>query len=118
MVQRLRERGYSVREFAFTQQSVSKLAIGLHTLIRAHLLEIPADEALIDELANVRLRETSPGVYRLDHDSGRHADRAISLALAANALLETESRRPLTAMNFAVNSEFVSPSVWRVKDYS
>ena len=90
--QRLREKGYKVREYAFSQSSVSKLAICLHNLIRGHLLAIPDDAELLDELANVRLRETSPGVYRMDHHSGRHDDRAISLALAANALVESSAR--------------------------
>ena len=56
--------------------SVSRLALRLHGLIRDHALELPDDPELLDELANVRLRETSPGVYRLDHDPGRHDDRA------------------------------------------
>ena len=46
------------------------------------------DRELLDELANVWLRETSPGVFRLDHDPGRHDDRAITLALAAHSLTE------------------------------
>jgi hypothetical protein len=36
----------------------------------------------------VRLRESAPGVYRLDHDAGEHDDRAVSLWLAALALME------------------------------
>jgi hypothetical protein len=49
---------------------------------------LPADdEALLDELAHVRLRETSLGRVRLDHSAGRHDDRAVSIALAANHLL-------------------------------
>ena len=46
------------------------------------------DDELIDKLANVQLRETSPGVFRMDHDHSRHDDRAISLALAATWLVE------------------------------
>jgi phage FluMu gp28-like protein len=60
----------------------------LHQLIRSHTLAIPDDPELIDELANVRLIETSPGVYRLDHDPNRHDDRAIALALAGQAQLD------------------------------
>ena len=63
----------------------------LHLLIRNHLLALPDDEKLIDELAAVRLRETSPGVVRMDHAHGQHDDRAIALALAATALLERPS---------------------------
>jgi hypothetical protein len=41
------------------------------------------------------LRETSPGVYRLDHDHGHHDDRAIALALAAVHLAERGPVRPM-----------------------
>jgi len=44
---------------------------------------------LLDELATVRLRETSlPGVVRVDHDSGRHDDMVQALGFAVTALLE------------------------------
>ena len=36
--------------------------------------------------AESRLRETSPGVFRLDNDPDKHDDRAVALALAAHAL--------------------------------
>lgn len=84
--QRLRARGVEVAEYSFTQQSASRLALLLHQLIGDHALALPPDEELLDELANVRLRETSPGVYKLDHDPSRHDDRATALGLAAWAL--------------------------------
>jgi len=87
LCQRLRAKGVRVVEFPFTAQSVSKLALRLHGAIRDHALALPDDEPLLDELRNVRLRETSPGVYRLDHDHGRHDDRAIALALTLDHLL-------------------------------
>ena len=74
MVQRLRSRGLQVEEFNFSQQSTGRLAVALHTTIRDHRLAIPDDPELIDELVNVRLKETSPNVYRLDHDPDRHDD--------------------------------------------
>jgi hypothetical protein len=46
---------------------------------------------LLDELATVRLRESTPGVCRLHHDASGHDDRAEALGLAALAL--TESHR-------------------------
>ncbi len=50
-------------------------------------LWIPNDPELIDELASVRIRETStPGVYRLDHDAGRHDDRAVCMALGVSEM--------------------------------
>ena len=87
LCQRLRRRGVRVVEHSFTATSVSRLALCLHGAIRDRALELPDDPELLDELANVRLRETSPGVYRLDHDSSRHDDRAVSLALALQHLL-------------------------------
>jgi phage FluMu gp28-like protein len=54
---------------------------------------LPDDEELLDELANVRLRESAPGVYRMDHDPDRHDDRAVALALAAHHLVTRVPRR-------------------------
>ena len=82
MVQRLRSRGLQVEEFNFSQQSNGRLAVALHTTIRDHRLAIPDDEALIDELVNIRLKETAPNVYRIEHDPDKHNDRAIALAMA------------------------------------
>ena len=48
----------------------------------------------MDELRNVRLKEASPGVFRLDHDRNRHDDRAVALALAASYLVERPATRP------------------------
>jgi phage terminase large subunit-like protein len=88
LAQRLRRGGALVQEYPFSQQSVGRLAVTMLQLIRDQALDLPDDEELIDELANVRLRETSPGILRLDHDADRHDDRAIALALAAHSLVE------------------------------
>lgn len=88
MAERLRHRGLRVDEYAFSQQSIGRLATALHLAIREHRLALPHDDDLLDELANVRLRETSPGVLRLDHDPDKHDDRAIALALATLHLTE------------------------------
>ena len=88
LAQRVRTRGLLVEEFAFSPASVGRLASSLHLLLRDRALALPDDEELLDELANVRLRESSPGVFRMDHDPGKHDDRAISLALAAQKLLD------------------------------
>lgn len=88
MMQRLLGRGVSCTEFTFSSASVGRLASTLHLLLRNRALALPDDGELIEELANVRLRETSPGVIRMDHDAGRHDDRAIALALAAHRLLD------------------------------
>ena len=93
--QRLLARGVPCEEFTFSAQSVGRLASTLTLLIRNHALALPDDTQLIDELANLRLRETSPGVYRVDHDPDKHDDRAIALAMAATSSpLWRSDRRP------------------------
>jgi hypothetical protein len=86
--QNLRRAGVTVQEYPFTSQSVGRLAVTLFRLLRDRLLLVPADEDLVDELVNARLRETSPGCYRIDHDPDRHDDRVISLALVVHRLVE------------------------------
>jgi Phage Terminase len=87
LTERLRARGVRITEYTFSAQSVGRLASTLYLLLRERGLRLPDDPELLDELANVRLRDTSPGVMRMDHDSNRHDDRALSLALAAHALV-------------------------------
>jgi hypothetical protein len=66
---------------------------------------LPDDEALIDELANLRLRETSPGVLRIDHLPDKHDDRGIALALAAYRL----ARKPLLQPEAPEKPEIADP---------
>jgi phage terminase large subunit-like protein len=95
LIERLRRRSVKIDEFPFTSQSVGRIASTLYQVLRERALRLPDDEALLDELRNVRLRETSPGVVRLDHDSGHHDDRAVALALAVHRLVEKgEARGP------------------------
>ena len=96
MAQRLKTQRVRVRVFQMSPHSVGRLAITLHLLLRDHNLALPDDPSLLEELANVQLRESSPGVYRMDHDSDKHDDRAIALALASHELL-INPRRPWTA---------------------
>ena len=54
--------------------------------IRVGRLALPDDSELLDELSTVRLREATPGVYRLDIDaSGNDARRAGTQAGGAGA---------------------------------
>jgi phage terminase large subunit-like protein len=87
-------RGWEVEEFTFSAQSVGRLASTLMLLIRNRALALPDDEELISELANLRLRETAPGVLRIDHDADKHDDRAIALALAAHRLARNVWTQP------------------------
>jgi hypothetical protein len=90
LVERLRRRGARIQPFTFSAQSVGRIATNLATLLRQRALALPAaDDALRDELANVRLRESGPGRVRLDHVAGRHDDRAVAIGLAALAAAES-----------------------------
>jgi hypothetical protein len=89
LAQRLRTAGLRVHEFVFSQTSVGRLASALHTTIRDHRLALPDDTELIDELSRVKLRETAPGVLRMDHSPDAHDDRAIALALASHEFVES-----------------------------
>jgi len=125
LTQRLRGKGVTCQEFTFTAQSVGKLGLALYQLIREKRLALPDDSALLDELANVRLRESTPGVVRLDHDSGKHDDRAVSLALAAHSLITASPGARITHVgraappsgpqgppDAALGQLFGSPSLW------
>lgn len=90
MIQRLRGRGVAAEEFAFSQQSTSKLAGTMLDLIRGRRLGLPDDAELVEEFRSVRLVERSPGNFRIDHHAGKHDDMVIAVALAAWQLL----RRP------------------------
>lgn len=88
LAQQLRHRGVVMEEFTFSSASVGQLASTMYSLLREHRIALPyGDTELLEELANVRLRETSPGVIRMDHDSGKHDDRAIALAMASHIAL-------------------------------
>jgi phage terminase large subunit-like protein len=95
IAQRLRHQKLNVTEFNFSQTSNGHLASTLLGLLRNRLLALPDDAALLDELTHLRIREPSPGIFRIDHDPNRHNDRAIALLLAAQHLLSRE--RPRTA---------------------
>ena len=88
VAQEARGAGVTVHEYAFTSASVGRLALSLHQAIRNHRIALPPDEDLIDELAAVRLRKNTLGVYRLDHDANGHDDQAVALALGTFWLLD------------------------------
>jgi phage terminase large subunit-like protein len=94
LAQDLRRAGIIVDEYTFSPSSVGRLAGNLHYLLRNRLFALPRDRKLIEELARVRLVETSPGVLRIDHDAGAHDDCAIAIALAATELLERPTPSP------------------------
>ena len=98
--QGLAANGVKVEEVVFDNARNGRRALTLHTLLRDQRLAIYQDEDLIDELMNVQLRETSPGVYRIDHQSGRHDDRVISLALCAEWLVSRPQKKRYDPQEF------------------
>jgi phage terminase large subunit-like protein len=88
LAQRLRQQGVSVEEWSYSPQRYGAIATVLYTLLRDGLLNLYDDPELLDELANLRLKETLPGLVRVEHDPGRHDDRAVALGFAATALVE------------------------------
>lgn len=84
MKQSLSLLGRKVHEFKFTPSSVGELASSLVQAVRNQQLWLPNNEDLRDELLNVHLRSTSPGVYRLDHDARRHDDQAVAIGMAVH----------------------------------
>ena len=86
LLQRLRTRGMAAEQFAFTATSVGRIGQALHLALRNRLICLPNDRELLDELGRVRLRETQPGVVRLDHDAGQHDDHAVAIGIAVAVL--------------------------------
>ena len=68
---------------------------------------------LIDELANVKLVETAPSSYRIDHDSSQHDDRVISLALAAHRLITTSAKPKVDRKKLAAAMARSSAELWK-----
>jgi phage terminase large subunit-like protein len=109
LARNLRSSGVRVEEFTFSAGSVGRIALTLFNLLRDRRIALPDDADLLDELANVRLRQTSPGVVRLDHDSDRHDDRAVAVALAAHQLADRGPVGPTTtSAQAARRTRFVS----------
>jgi len=86
MVEQLRRAGIGCEEFTFRSGSVGLLATSIMQALRGRLLTLPDDEELKSEILNVRLRETSVNVLRIDHKSGKHDDRVIAVAMATHLL--------------------------------
>jgi len=61
--------------------------------IRVGRLALPDDCELLDELSTVRLREATPGVYRLDLDASGHDARGAGTQAGGAALTERAEGR-------------------------
>jgi hypothetical protein len=86
IAQALRAKGISMLQYNFTTPSVNRLTRVLMTAIHNRTIELPDDAELVHEISRLRLVETSPTQFRLEHRAGEHNDRAIAIALAAQQL--------------------------------
>lgn len=87
ILQHLNAQGVRAQAFDFNSASVGRIASSLILAFRNGQIQIPKDKALRNELLRVRVRESSPGVIRLDHDRGGHDDQAVAIGMAAHLLL-------------------------------
>ena len=85
----------------------------MHRLLRDHQVALPDDPDLIDELANVKLVETAPSSYRIDHEASAHDDRVISLALAAHRLVTTSAKPKVDRKKLAAAMAQSSAELWK-----
>jgi phage terminase large subunit-like protein len=92
LTQGLRARGILCIQHTFNQGTNAQLAMALYQLIAGDRIELPEDSDLDTELARVQIRETGPGLVRLDHKSGEHDDRAITLGMLASSMLSAPLR--------------------------
>lgn len=116
LLQRLKARGVRAEQFTFSAQSVGRVANALHLALRNRTILLPNDEDLRAELGRVRLRETSPGAVRLDHDSGEHDDQAVTIGilcavLQGNVVGEGRLLVPAGRFDAKAVSRGASPSV-------
>jgi hypothetical protein len=86
-IQNLNRRGVRAKEWAFTATSVGEVATALVQTFRNRQIFVPNLPILKDELLRVRLRESSPGVTRLDHERGAHDDQAVTIGMGCRILL-------------------------------
>ncbi|MDE3205146.1 MAG: hypothetical protein KGQ66_13125 [Acidobacteriota bacterium] len=100
LIERLRRRGLSVEKRAYSAVLFDQIATQLAALFREDLISIPADGALLDELATVKVTERSPGRLRIDTRPGGRDDRAMALGYAVT----------LASERLGSASRFVSPA--------
>ncbi len=86
-VQALNRRGVRASEWQFTASSVGEVATALVQTFRNQQIWLRDTPELKEELLRVRLRESSPGVVRLDHDKAAHDDQAVTIGMACHILL-------------------------------
>lgn len=91
-IQQLRKAGVRAESWAFTTTSVGQVATSLVQAFHNGQIRIPDYPELRDELLRVKLRESTAGVTRLDHDKGAHDDQAVCIGMACHLLVGGEQR--------------------------
>jgi len=86
-LQGLNRRGIRAEEWRFSATSVGLVATALTQTFRNHCILVPHSDILRTELLRVKLRESAPGVTRLDHERGGHDDQAVAVGMACHILL-------------------------------
>jgi hypothetical protein len=56
--------------------------------VRGHRRALPDERDVVQEFAALRLVERAPGLYRYNHDPGRHDDVVAAIGLVAHRLLD------------------------------
>jgi hypothetical protein len=87
MSQSLRESGFTVEEYVFSETSIDRLAALTMRLFADRLIDIPDVDEYVEELKSVILKTTPSGRARIDHYSGKHDDQVVATALAAHWLM-------------------------------
>lgn len=88
VLQRLREAGVPATEFTFSAASKQRLASTLLQSVNDGSLRLYDAPGLRDELAGLRVKQTSSGGWTFDHTASGHDDRATALALMVVAVIE------------------------------
>lgn len=90
IVENLRYRGVRAHSRQATMSSNSREVVRLMSLLRDRAIDLPADEALVDELANVPIVEAGPNIFKLGdvRRRGSHHDRTSAIAMGALAIEE------------------------------
>jgi phage terminase large subunit-like protein len=105
LAQGIRKAGISATEFTFTAANIDRLARALYVALRDRTVGLPNDEALVTELAQVKLVERGVGQYRIDHTSGKHDDQAVAVAMAVHHFADAGAAASERARKKALSME-------------
>ncbi|MEM0142441.1 MAG: terminase large subunit [Candidatus Parvarchaeum sp.] len=87
-IERLQDKGLNIKPWEFTTMSVGKVARALTQVFRNHQITVPNIAELKEELLNLRLKDNSAGVTRLDTLPGKHDDQAVCIGMISSILLD------------------------------